>query len=180
MAAFAFHPLVRLLRRQIERCRETSCDAEVVAAGIVRPREYAGLLVDVHAPARFPMPAVAAGMSARSVTLKQRVETVARFADARPASRRRGGAVLASGLAFFSLAIACGSDAVDDSGQVTSWRFEKLWELNSVTAEFMAANTLRAIHVAADADGNVYLLNRQAIKVFATSPGGRRTAPRGS
>ena len=40
-AAFAFHPLVWLLRRGIERCRETSCDAEVLARGFVRPKPYA-------------------------------------------------------------------------------------------------------------------------------------------
>lgn len=39
-AVFAFHPLTGLLRRVIERCRETSCDAEVVGTGLVRPREY--------------------------------------------------------------------------------------------------------------------------------------------
>ena len=90
-AAFAFHPLVRLLRRGIERCRETSCDAEVVAAGIVRPSDYAELLVRTHTPAQFPMTAVAASMSARSVPLKQRLETMKNFAEIRPSRRQRLG-----------------------------------------------------------------------------------------
>ena len=103
-ALFAFHPLIRLLRRGIERCRETSCDAEVVAAGIVRPREYAELLVRTQTPAHFPMPAVAASMSARTVTLKERLETMKNFADTRPTSLQRRGAVLGAGLLFLVIA----------------------------------------------------------------------------
>ena len=103
-AMFAFHPLVRLLRKGIERCRETSCDAEVVAAGIVRPREYAELLVRTQTPAQFPMPAVAASMSARTVTLKERLETMKNFADIRPTSLQRRGAVLGAGFLFLVIA----------------------------------------------------------------------------
>ncbi len=103
-ALFAFHPLIRLLRRGIERCRETSCDAEVVAAGIVRPREYAELLVRTQAPTQFPMPAVAASMSARTVTLKERLETMKNFADIRPTSLQRRGAVLGAGFLFLVIA----------------------------------------------------------------------------
>ena len=103
-AVFAFHPLIRLLRRGIERCRETSCDAEVVAAGIVRPREYAELLVRTQTPAQFPMPAVAASMSARTVTLKERLETIKNFADIRFTSLQRRGAVLGAGLLFLVIA----------------------------------------------------------------------------
>ena len=103
-ALFAFHPLIRLLRRGIEHCRETSCDAEVVAAGIVRPREYAELLVRTQTPAQFPMPAVAASMSARTVTLKERLETMKNFADIRPTSLQRRGAVLGAGFLFLVIA----------------------------------------------------------------------------
>ncbi len=99
-AVFAFHPLARLLRLAIERCRETSCDAEVVAAGLVRPREYAELLAHTHTPAQFPTPAVAASMSARAVTLKERLETMKYFADTRLTLRRRVGLVLGAGTLF--------------------------------------------------------------------------------
>lgn len=103
-AAFAFHPLVRLLRKGIERCRETSCDAEIVASGIVRPSDYAELLVRTHASAQFPVTAVAAGMSARSVPLKQRLETMKNFAENRPSRRQRLGFLFASGLLFIVVA----------------------------------------------------------------------------
>lgn len=109
-AVFAFHPLARLLRLAIERCRETSCDAEVVAAGLVRPREYAELLAHTHAPAQFPTPAVAASMSARAVTLKERLETMEYFADTRLTLRRRVGLVLGAGTLFVlcvAVAAAC-------------------------------------------------------------------------
>lgn len=103
-AVFAFHPLVRLLQKGIERCRETSCDAEVVAAGIVRPSDYAELLVRTHTPAQFPMTAVAASMSARSVPLKQRLETMKNFAGIRPSRRQRLSFLFASGLLFVVVA----------------------------------------------------------------------------
>ena len=103
-ALFAFHPLIRLLRRGIERCRETSCDAEVVAAEIVRPREYAKLLVRTQTRMQYPMPAVAASMSARTVTLKERLETMKNFADIRPTSLQRRGAVLGAGFLFLVIA----------------------------------------------------------------------------
>ncbi len=116
-AMFAFHPLVRLLRKGIERCRETSCDAEVVAADIVRPREYAELLVRTQTPTQFPMPAVAASMSARTVTLKERLETMKNFADIRPTSLQRRGAVLGAGFLFAVVATvgACATRAGQDA-----------------------------------------------------------------
>ena len=103
-ALFAFHPLVRLLRRGIERCRETSCDAEVVAADIVRPKEYAELLVRTQSPGRFPETAVAASMSAPFITLKQRLETMEHFADRRLTPRQRLGTLFASGILFVVIA----------------------------------------------------------------------------
>ena len=105
-AAFAFHPLVLLLRRGIERSRETSCDAEVLAAGIVRPSQYAELLAHTHTPAQFPLPAVAASMSARSLTLKERLETMKNFADKGLKSRQRAGIALGSGIVCLAIALA--------------------------------------------------------------------------
>lgn len=105
-AAFAFHPLVGLLRRGIERCRETSCDAEVLAAGIVRPGEYAELLARTHTPTQFPTPAVAASMSARSLTLKERLETMEKFADRNVSFRQRVGIVLGAGFVCLVVAVA--------------------------------------------------------------------------
>ena len=103
-AAFAFHPVVRLLQQGIGRCRETSCDAEIVASGIVRPSDYAELLVRTHTPAQFPMTAVAASMSARSVPLKKRLETMKNFAETRPSRRQRLGVLFASGFLFVVVA----------------------------------------------------------------------------
>lgn len=105
-AAFAFHPLVRLFRRGIERCREMSCDAEVLARGFVRPRPYADLLVHTRTPTQFPMPAVAASLSAPSLELKERLETMKNFAHKRITSRQRVGIVLGAGLVCLVVAIA--------------------------------------------------------------------------
>ena len=105
-AAFAFHPLVWLLRRGIERCRETSCDAEVLARGFVRPKPYAELLAHTHTPTQFPMPAVAASLSAPSLKLKERLETMKSFADKKLTSRQRVGIVLGAGLVCLVVAVA--------------------------------------------------------------------------
>ena len=105
-AVFAFHPLVWLLRRGIERCRETSCDAEVLARGFVRPRPYAELLAHTHTPTQFPMPAVAASLSAPSLELKERLETMKKFAHRKLTSRQRVGIVLGAGSVCLVVAIA--------------------------------------------------------------------------
>lgn len=105
-SVFAFHPMVALLRRGIERCRETSCDAEVVTLGIVRPTSYAELLAYAHTPSRFPMPAVAASMSAPPLTLKERLESMKRFSDRRFTSRQRAGTVLGAAAVFLIVALA--------------------------------------------------------------------------
>lgn len=116
-AAFAFHPLVWLLRRGIERCRETSCDAEVVARGIVRPKPYAELLAHTHTPSRFPLPAVAASMLAPALTLKERLETMKKFADRRFTSRQRTHVALSAGAIclIVALAGACATRAEDEA-----------------------------------------------------------------
>ena len=105
-AAFAFHPVVWVLRRGIERCRETSCDAEVLARGFVRPKPYAELLAHTHTPTQFPMPAVAASLSAPSLKLKERLETMKNFAHRRLTSRQRVGIVLGAGLVCVVVAVA--------------------------------------------------------------------------
>ncbi|MCY4571819.1 MAG: hypothetical protein OXF01_03375 [Gemmatimonadetes bacterium] len=105
-AVFAFHPLVWLLRRGIERCRETSCDTEVLARGFVRSKPYAELLAHTHTPTQFPMPAVAASLSAPSLKLKERLETMKNFAHKRLTSRQRVGIVLGAGLVCVVVAVA--------------------------------------------------------------------------
>ncbi len=117
-AAFAFHPLVWVLRRGIERCRETSCDAEVLARGFVRPRPYAELLAHTHTPTQFPMPAVAASLSAPSLKLKERLETMKNFAHRKLTSRQRVGIVLGAGLVCVLVAVAgaCATRADEERG----------------------------------------------------------------
>lgn len=105
-AAFAFHPLVWVLRRGIERCREMSCDAEVLARGFVRHKPYAELLAHTHAPTQFPMYAVAATLSAPSLKLKERLETLKHFAHKKLTSRQRVGIVLGAGLVCLVVAMA--------------------------------------------------------------------------
>jgi len=65
----------------------------VVGAGLVRLREYAELLAHTHTPAQFPTPAVAASVSGRAATLKERLETRENLADTRFSFRRRVGVV---------------------------------------------------------------------------------------
>ena len=119
-ATFAFHPLVWLLRRGIERCRETSCDAEVLARGFVHPKPYAELLAHTHTPTQFPMPAVAASLSAPSLKLKERLETMKSFAHKRLSSRQRVGIVLGAGLVCLVIAIAgaCATRTEEDAHRV--------------------------------------------------------------
>ena len=119
-ATFAFHPLVWLLRRGIERCRETSCDAEVLARGFVHPKPYAELLAHTHTPTQFPMPAVAASLSAPSLKLKERLETMKSFAHKRLSSRQRVGIVLGAGLVCLVIASAgaCATRTEEDAHRV--------------------------------------------------------------
>ena len=117
-AAFAFHPLVWVLRRGIERCRETSCDAEVLARGFVRPRPYAELLAHTHTPTQFPMPAVAASLSAPSLKLKERLETMRNFAHMRLTSRQRVGIWVGAAVVCVVIAIAgaCATRTEEERG----------------------------------------------------------------
>lgn len=119
-AAFVFHPLVRLLQNGIDRCRETSCDAEVVASGVAPPEEYAEVLVRTLAHTQVPMTAVAAGMATRSPTIKERLKTMKQFATTDVTSRLRSGSALAAGLLFLvttTLAACVGRTEQPDSSR---------------------------------------------------------------
>ena len=144
-AVFAFHPLAWVLRRDVERCRETSCDAEVMAVGLVRRGEYAELLAHAHTPAQFPIPAVAASLSPRAITLKERLETMEDFADTRLTFRRRAGLVFGAGALFLLVAAgaACaGKPAVLPAAQVTA-DVPALFDAAEL-AEFMGTRAERA------------------------------------
>ena len=130
-AAFAFHPLVWLLRRGIQSCREMSCDAEVLSAGDVPVTRYAQLLVRTHAAHRVAMDGLAASMSAQPSSLKQRLEAMRRFADSRRPVRQRGGVALAAGFLFVGLALACGSATVGDAHARSPQRPETVLQLNT-------------------------------------------------
>lgn len=119
-AVFAFHPLTWLLRRGVDRCRETSCDAEVVTGGVARPDKYAKVLVRTHDQARVPMTAVAAGMATRSPTIKERLEAMNQYADTNSTSRLRTGSAVVGGLLFLvtTALVGCAEQAEppDSSG----------------------------------------------------------------
>jgi beta-lactamase regulating signal transducer with metallopeptidase domain len=119
-AAFAFHPMIRLLQNGIDHCRETSCDAEVVASGVAPPEEYAEVLVRTLAHTQVPMTAVAAGMATRSPTIKERLKTMKQFATADVTSRLRSGSALAAALLFLlttTLAACVGPTEQADSSR---------------------------------------------------------------
>ena len=147
-AAFAFHPLVWLLRRGIERCRETSCDAEVLARGFVRPKPYAELLAHTHTPTQFPMPAVAASLSAPSLNLKERLETMKHFAHRKLTSRQRVGIVLGAGLVCVVVAVAgaCATRAEEERrGEPEPSRLEALQHLTVLSEADRAEEERRQV-----------------------------------
>ena len=158
-AVFAFHPLVHLLRRGIERSRETSCDAEVLAADIVRPSRYAELLAHTHTPTQFPLPAVAASMSARSLTLKERLETMKNFADKDLTLRQRAGIALGAGIVCLTIALA---------GACVNWTREENPAHEAITEED-AAQVREYVHAEADSQGrhyNIPLLSDESISYY--------------
>jgi len=172
-AAFAFHPLTWLLRRGIDHCRETSCDAEVVAGGVARPDKYAKVLVRTHDQARVPMTAVAAGMATRSPTIKERLESMKRFADTNPTSRLRTGSALAGGLLFLVTTTLAGcagrSEPPDSSGLTAAFGDDvrylvpsvsdtvQYWSVPSAPTEDAMASALRRLEIEL-----TYLRERQA------------------
>lgn len=114
-AAFAFHPLVWLLGREIQHYREASCDAEVLSAGKVTATQYAELVIATHTANRSAIAPLVASMFARRSALKRRLVAIGRFRDARRPLLRRGGVVFASSCLFAVLALASGSATVRDA-----------------------------------------------------------------
>ena len=169
-AAFAFHPLVWLLRRGIERCRETSCDAEVLARGFVRPRPYAELLAHTHIPTQFPMPAVAASLSAPSLELKERLETMKSFADKRLTSRQRVGVVLGAGLVCLVVAVAgaCVSRTEEEAGGLSepSMALEDLAQLAMVPSRAQEERRQVVYELSRGSGANLYTYRATEEKVL--------------
>lgn len=130
-AVFAFHPLVWLLRRGIQRCRETSCDAEVLRSGDVPVTRYAQLLVRTHAAHRIAMDGLTARMYAQPSSLKQRLETMRRLANSRRSARAHGGVAATAGFLFTGLALACGSATVGDARAPSPPRPATMPQLNT-------------------------------------------------
>ena len=163
-AAFAFHPLVWQLRRGIERCRETSCDAEVLARGFVRPKPYAELLAHTHTPTQFPMPAVAASLSAPSLKLKERLETMKDFAHKRLTSRQRVGIVLGAGLVCVVVAVAgaCATRAEEESPG--GW--EAIAEAVASNGEISAGVVARLSDETGISESEVLTRLRESVEIF--------------
>ncbi len=109
---FAFHPLVWVLARRIERLRESSCDAEVVGSGVSGPRSYAELLYDVNLGAGAGLTAVPT-LVTRASNLKERVESMKRFSNTPPNGSLRKRSSWAGGLLCLVTVVAgaCGSGA---------------------------------------------------------------------
>jgi beta-lactamase regulating signal transducer with metallopeptidase domain len=105
-AAGAAHPLVRMLSKTVERLRESSCDAELVASGVAPPRAYAELLL--HLGPRTPVRLPVAGLAARPSNLKRRLMNMKRFALT-PTSRWNRPASTAMGFVSFLSIIALGA-----------------------------------------------------------------------
>ena len=130
-AVFAFHPLVWLLWRGIQRWRETSCDAEVLSVGNVPANRYARLLVRTYAANQRVVNPLAATTFARRSFLKQRLEAIGRFANTQRPTRQPYRVVLASVCLFAGLALACGSATVRHAPGVSPLAPEQLPVLDS-------------------------------------------------
>ena len=129
-AAFAFHPLVRVLRRGILHYRETSCDAEVLSAGRVPVVQYAELLVRTHTANRVAIGTPAATFFSQPSSLRQRLETIRRFGVSRRTLQRPGRLVIASVFVFAGLAFASGATTVGVAADRSPQRPETLPVLN--------------------------------------------------
>ena len=163
-AAFAFHPLVWLLRRGIERSRETSCDAEVLARGFVRPKPYAELLAHTHTPTQFPMPAVAASLSAPSLKLKERLETMKNFAHKRLTSRQRVGIVLGAGLVCVVVAIAGACATRTEENAPGGW--EAIAQAVASNGEISAGVVARLSDETGISESEVLTRLRESVEIF--------------
>lgn len=124
------HPLVPALAKAVDRHRESSCDAELVARGIAPPGPYARLLYELGAGSALPLPAP--GLAARHSNLTHRLETMRRFAN-KPESRHlrplssAAGAVACLGLVVLSacsgipgLRSSVSDEARDAAEEITS------------------------------------------------------------
>ena len=111
-AVFGFHPLVWWLRRGIQHCRETSCDAEVLSAGKVPAARYARLLVRTHAGKEIAIDPLVASMLVHSSSLKRRLEIMRRFAESGRRLQRHGAVVAASICLFAGMALVSGAATV--------------------------------------------------------------------
>lgn len=134
-AAFAFHPLVRVLRRGILHYRETSCDAEVISAGKVPVAQYAELLVRTHHANRAAIGTPAATFFSQPSALRQRLETIRRLGNSRHPLQRPGRLVLASVCVFAGLVFASGSTTVGEAADRSPQWPETLPALNPSQAE---------------------------------------------
>ncbi len=105
-ALFAFHPLVRLLTRDVERHREASCDLEVLATREARAGEYAGLLFTLGARVP-PHYGLAAGLATPVSHLRERIETMKNFENRASSSGLGTGLAAAALLAGTALLGAC-------------------------------------------------------------------------
>ncbi len=109
---FRFHPLVRRLARHIGQARERSCDLEVVSR-MPDPRRYAELLVHMAGRPRAPL-LVAAGLAPSSSNLKERLESMSRFADSNRRERTKVSTVLTVVMGLgVALSAACVGGAPD-------------------------------------------------------------------
>ena len=163
-AAFAFHPLVWLLQRGVERCRETSSDVEVVSRGFVRPKPYAELLAHTHTPTQFPMPAVAASLSAPSLKLKERLETMKNFAHRRLTSRQRVGIVLGAGLVCVVVAIAGACATRSEEEAPGGW--EAITEAVASNGEISAGVVARLSDETGISESEVLTRLRESVEIF--------------
>ena len=114
---YFFHPLVWISGARINEARERLCDARVLEAGRIAPRDYAGSLLDV-----LGLDLDAAGsltMTARSRRIAVRISDIL---DHQPGRRPRVAAVLAVTLAAasFLLPLAGGAAAPLIEGPVAA------------------------------------------------------------
>ena len=66
-----------------------------------------------------------------------------------------------------------GSTGSDSQGVDPSrWRFTKLWQVGAATHDFMTSDNLEDADVDVDAEGNVYILSQEAMRVFVASESG--------
>lgn len=105
-AAFAFHPLTRVLERDIARHREASCDLDVLATHEAAPGAYARLLFALGTRGAPPY-GMAAGLATPKSQLKERIQTMKSFETTVGSSRVRTAMGAVALLAATALLGAC-------------------------------------------------------------------------